>query len=200
MPNRTPNADDWPRIVDGLLAEDALVVQEFCERYGQTLRAIADRQISRAMKQRFDASDVVQSAFRSFFRRARDGQFQVSDGDKLWSLICAIVLNKLREKARFHSREQRSVGREVQAESLVSIPGISFNAIGQDLDSTFILEFEDQIQHFMLMLDEEQQHIIDLKLQNKTNAQIARLLESSERTIERQTAKLYRKLKQMFDE
>jgi len=50
--------------------------------------------------------------FRSFFRHTEEGRFQFEDSEKLWSLICAITLTKVREKVRNHRRDKRDVYRE----------------------------------------------------------------------------------------
>src|SRR5262245_41323985 len=97
-----PPGADFQRLIDGLRAGDEATLREVYTRYGAMLRDIADSRLAPGLKRRFDADDVVQSTFRTFFRRAQGGQFQFADNQRLWNLLLAIALTKLREKARYH--------------------------------------------------------------------------------------------------
>ena len=104
---------DWQRLLEGLRTGDQQVVRDFYNRYGQWLHDIAGKHLASPLRRRFDAEDVVQSALRTFFRRAETGQFQFDDNERLWSLLCAITLTKVRENA-ITSAAERSVQREAQ--------------------------------------------------------------------------------------
>ncbi len=84
-----PPEDDaaWDQLIAGLVSGDQQVIADFYNQYGSTLRAVADKQIAAEMKRRVGASDVVQSAFRTFFRRAEAGKFQFQDSEKLMSSL-----------------------------------------------------------------------------------------------------------------
>ncbi len=56
-------------------------------RYADRLRALATNQTSALLQQRVDAEDMVQSVFRTFFRRASIGQYDIPEGDELWKLL-----------------------------------------------------------------------------------------------------------------
>ena len=60
-------------------------------------RALASSQTSPTFASRFDPEDVVQSVFRTFFRRASQGLYDVPPGEELWQLLLVIALNKIRE-------------------------------------------------------------------------------------------------------
>jgi RNA polymerase sigma factor (sigma-70 family) len=135
---------------------------------------------------RLGPEDVVQSACRTFLRRARDGKFQFGGADNLWALLCAITLTKVREQARFHLRQKRGLDREEpfaadpQASSIIGFQPV---APGPSPDET--AEFADQLQHLLASLDEEERQVVDLRLQEYTAAEIAERLGCSERTIRR---------------
>ncbi len=90
--------DHWQHLIKGLRAGENSSVREFCDRYGGIMRPVADKHLSPKVKRRVEADDVVQSVFRTFFRRAKVGQFQLPDSDSLWRLLCAITLTKVREQ------------------------------------------------------------------------------------------------------
>src|SRR5438128_353918 len=81
----------WQKLIDGLRAGDNQVVREFCAQYGDMLHRVAAKHLPRGLRRRVGPEDVVQSACRTFLRRARVGEFQLDDSDGLWRLLCAIT-------------------------------------------------------------------------------------------------------------
>ena len=49
------------------------------ERYSRQLTAVAARHLSKKVGVRVDDQDVVQSVFRTFFRRSAEGQFRIDE-------------------------------------------------------------------------------------------------------------------------
>src|SRR5580704_11041024 len=88
---------------------DELAAAALFDRYVGRLTRLAASRLSVKLARRTDADDVVQSAFRSFFVRVRDGRLAVSEEDKLWKLLAPIALHKLYRQARRHRAERRSV-------------------------------------------------------------------------------------------
>ena len=80
-------------------------------KYGARLQALARSQTSHALASRFDPEDVIQSVFRTFFRRASAGLYDVPEGDELWQLLLVLALNKIRDLATFHRAQKRDVTR-----------------------------------------------------------------------------------------
>src|SRR4029078_5395667 len=76
-------------------------------RYPDRLRALAVRQTADDLKARVDPDDIVQSVFRTFFRRASEGHYQVPDGEELWKLFLVIALNKIRTVGAWHHAAKR---------------------------------------------------------------------------------------------
>lgn len=200
MGERMPD-DDWERVIHGLRTGDRQVISEFYNRHGTTLRAIADKQIAPEMKRRVAASDVVQSAFRSFFRRAEEGRFQFEDSEKLWSLMCAITLTKVREQIRFHRREKRDVYRETTpgVASTSETDADGFDLLSADgLAPEVAVEFTDQFDRLMESLNEEERQVLTLRMDDLTNEEIADAIGTSERTVRRITSRLKSSLERMF--
>jgi RNA polymerase sigma factor (sigma-70 family) len=124
-----------------------------------------------------DADDVVQSVFRTFLRRAGQGEFELQDRQTLLSLLTTVTLNKIRQKVRHFAAQKRGGGRDEYFELLVDLEG---NEPTPDEEAA-LLEIEELLRGF----DERQQQIVDMKLQNHTNEEIARRLQCSERTVRR---------------
>ena len=66
--------------------------------YSQRLWALARARIDARLAQRVGASDIVQSAFQSFFRLAKDGEIHIDHSESLWRLLAAITVNKVRQQ------------------------------------------------------------------------------------------------------
>src|SRR5438132_48415 len=112
-----PADDHWPSLIRGLREGNRQIVQQFCDQYGALLHPLADKHLAGPLRRRVGPEDVVQSACRTFLRRAQAGEFQLADSEALWRLLCAITLAKVRELARFHGRQKRGFDQEVFLEA-----------------------------------------------------------------------------------
>jgi RNA polymerase sigma-70 factor (ECF subfamily) len=163
------------------------------------LEAIAQKHMNAGLRRRLDAEDVVQSVFRTFFRRAQGGQFEVEDNERLWSLLCAITLTKVREKARFHRRQKRGLDREAALPATRDERGESyFSPAAPGLTPAEAAEFADQFERLMETLDEEERQLVNLKLQDYTSEQIAASMNVSERTVRRLLQRVKSRLERTF--
>src|SRR5947208_1454870 len=68
-----------------------------------------DRLTSRELATRLDPEDIVQSVFRTFFRRAAQGHYDVPAGEEIWKLLLVIALNKIRAVGAYHRAAKRDV-------------------------------------------------------------------------------------------
>ncbi|MCP3914734.1 MAG: sigma-70 family RNA polymerase sigma factor [bacterium] len=192
-PEPTDMADDrdWTRLIDGLRGGDDAVMSEFYDDFGPALERLADRHIADGLRRRFGAESVVQSACRTFLRRARAQEFTLSDARELWSLLCAITLNKVHDQARFHLRRRRRADREVEVDAGGSS---TVESPSDDPGPDEAAVFAEELERFLVGLAEEDRRIIDLKLQERSNAEIADELGCCERTIRRLLGKLRERL------
>lgn len=188
-------------LIAGLLAGDEQTLRQFYDRYSVALHNIADARVSPRMQPRFDADDVVQSTMRTFFRRAQAGYFQFEDNQRLWSLLCAITLTKLREKARFHSRQARDARRETTADANGEGNASPLeNAVASTRGPDDSVEFTDTFQALLASLDETERRIVELKLEDRTIDEVAESLGISERTVRRSLHDLNGKFRRWLTE
>ena len=140
---------------------------------------------------------MVQSVCRTFLRRNRQGQFELTNRDNLWRLLCAITVAKVREKARFHGREKRSVAKERYLDdSRVGGQGVP----ATEPTPAEAAEFADEMQQLLSGLDEEEQQVVTMKLEQYTLPEIADRLGSSERTVRRIVKRVQEHLKRILEE
>lgn len=185
--------DTWPRLIQGLRDGDSLIVREFCNQYGDALHRLADRHLAAGLRRRVGPEDVVQSACRTFLRRAQVGEFHLTDSEALWAILCAITLTKVREQARFHQRQKRGLDREVGGD------GIGWDLVGSEPTPAQAAELADQLQLVLGGLDEEERQLVDLKLQECTNEETAERMGCSERTVRRLLKRVQGRLARSLD-
>lgn len=195
----TEQNQEWDRLVNGLRSGDETVIAEFYNAHGRTLRAIAESKLASGMRRRVSPSDVVQSVFRTFFRRAEEGRFEFEDSEKLWSLMCAITLTKVREQVRYHERKQRDYRRETHPDDSTA-QGAGFDiSMETELSPEAAVVFADLFHQLTESLEKEEQQVVQLKLDDRTNDEIAEALEISERTVRRILKRLESRFKRMLD-
>ena len=85
-------------------------------RYAKRLQQLASRQTSTDLSFRVTSDEIVQSVFRTFFRRVSNGQYDAADGDDLWRLFLVIALNKIRSAADFHKAQKRDMRKTKSAD------------------------------------------------------------------------------------
>ena len=152
-------------------------------KYAARLRRIAAINTSNDLKSRFDAEDVVQSVFRTFFRRASEGYFDVPDGDEIWNLFLVIALNKIRELGKFHRRQRRNVKTTESANER------SF----ETLDSEPLTTLQISIDEVLNGLSPAKRTMVEMRLQGHDIDEIASETNRCTRTIER-TLRKFREL------
>lgn len=157
-----------------LQAGESSAAVEIYERYAQRLLRLANKNSSEQLAVRVAPEDIVQSVFRTFFRRATEGHYELPDGDELWKLFLVISLNKMRKKATFHSAAKRDVGRTQRlGNSQLSGPESPSDILRMTVDE------------MISILPAEQQGIIRDRIQGYEITEIAERNSISRRTTER---------------
>lgn len=187
----------WQRTIEGLRNGDEEVLAEFCARYSSALARVAEGKIAPAMRRRFGPETVAQSACCSFLLRAREGRFEIPDSEALWRLLCAITLTKVREKVRFHSRGKRGVDRETD-DGAGEGQGITERIAASEPGPLHAAAIAEEFENLLSGLDEEEQRIVELRLLQRSTAEVAAALGCSERTVRRLSGQLRERLEEAF--
>ncbi|WP_417383161.1 RNA polymerase sigma factor [Gimesia sp.] len=96
------------------------------ERYFAQLDRFAERRMSPQLQRRVGSDDIAQSVYRSFFEKAREGQFQLEESGELWRLLAHLAGRKVMRKVEWNQAAKRSMKTEQQmsaGDSLISGPG-----------------------------------------------------------------------------
>src|SRR5262245_12788951 len=94
---------------------DPAAAAQLFARYARQLTRLAEQHLARRLAARADGEDVVQSVFRTFFRRCDRGEFTIDGSAQLWQLLVRITLLKARAVARHHTAGVRDVSAEAPA-------------------------------------------------------------------------------------
>ncbi|HAN98524.1 MAG TPA: hypothetical protein DCQ98_14305 [Planctomycetaceae bacterium] len=165
------DADLLLRITRG----DASAAEELVDRHSPRLLRAARARISSMFSARFDPEDIVQSTFRSFFRRARTGSYEAPRAGDLFNLLIVIALRKVRARAVEHQAACRDVRRS----------GEPVEQVADGDDDRSLHELLVTIDEVCRGLGESHRRIVMLRLEGYTIDEIAGRSERSRRTVER---------------
>jgi RNA polymerase sigma-70 factor (ECF subfamily) len=183
-----PEAPDaWQAFLARLRSGESAATRQFCDEFGPSLHKLAAAQMPDGLRRRVGAEDVVQSACRTFLRRARDRQFELADSQGLWQLMRAITVAKVREQARFHLRQRRGLQREAAAPN---DSGGNWHVAGREPAPDAAVAFADELRHLLQALDGDERQVLKHKLAGRTNAEAAVALGMSERSVRRLLGRL----------
>lgn len=149
-------------------------------RYASRLQALAQGQCSVDLAPRLDPEDVVQSVFRTFFRRASLGQYEVPEDEELWKLFLVIALHKIRSVAAFHRADKRDVR--------ATKTGITDSPLKSELlspDESSLATLRMVIEELLDALPHSMRPIVRLRIEGNEVKEIASLTGRSRRSVER---------------
>ena len=146
-------------------------------KYAERLVRVARRSTASNLASRFDPEDVVQSVFRTFFRRFSAGAYDLPEGDELWKLLLVISLNKLR-KLGVHHRALKRDARRTQG-------GEHIGNVSRGDNEEALLHLRMTIEELLEQLDPTSARIVQLRMEGREVAEIATMTERSKRTVER---------------
>jgi RNA polymerase sigma-70 factor (ECF subfamily) len=177
-PPKSPSSGSDKTLIRRYRGGDEAAATSLYLRYAHRLRALAKDYCTGNYARRFDADDIVQSVFRTFFDGVRQRGYDVPPDGELWGLLMVLALNKVRNLVDFH----RAGKRAVQQTSSVS-----------DLDQKSILAADENAAAFLRLVLEEQlegmpesnRTIVRLRIEGHEVAEIAEQTGRSRRTVER---------------
>jgi RNA polymerase sigma-70 factor, ECF subfamily len=196
-PQMRDSQSSFAQLLDRLQAGDQDAAREIHRVYTPRLVALARLQFAPDVLRRADPESVVQSVYRSFFRRERNGQFVLGDWDDLWGLLSLITLRKCANRTRYFRRECRDVGREspIGRAADDSNPGFEPTDPGPTpLEAAVLCE---TVEALFLDLSPRERSIIEGLLQGGTIEEVRSAVGCGERTVRRVRDRVRGKLARM---
>jgi RNA polymerase sigma factor (sigma-70 family) len=178
-----PTSPEEQALIDLWRGGDQDAARKIVERYFDRLLVLARRRISQRLASRVDPEDIVQSVFRTFFVRLKEGQFVFQDEDDLCKLLMRITLHKTLRQVAFHKAAKRDPNLETNQgdhhrEQLLSI-------LDKEPSAEASIAFLDQLEHFLGQFEEQTGQILKMRLEGYSNDEIAKELGIYDRKIRR---------------
>lgn len=176
-------APEEQALIDLWRKGDENAARQIVERYVDRLVVLARRRISQRLASRVDPEDIVQSVFRTFFVRLKEGQFTFADQDDLCKLLVRITLHKTLRQVAFHKAAKRDPNMETEQgehhrEQLMAL-------LDKEPTPEAEVAFVDQLESFLSLLRPQERKILEMRLQGYSNDEIAQELGIYDRKIRR---------------
>jgi RNA polymerase sigma factor (sigma-70 family) len=176
------------RSPDPLVREQA--ARRIWERFEQRLLELVKRRLNPRIRVREDEHDVLQSMFKSFFRMKQGhGQPLLASRGELWKFLVWMAMCKVANAAHKH----QAYCRDVRREQPLGLPDFSDPRLAgwmAELEDRGKLSPEEaaisreEFDRLLQQLSEPLQQIFVWRLQGYTNADIGRMINRTERTVE----------------
>lgn len=200
--DRLPDEDSISFCLERLKRGDADAARRLWGRYCHRLLGLARMKLRGTPRRAMDEDDVVQSAFKSFCRRAQEGRFpNLQDRDGLWRLLALITARKAVQQRLHEGRAKRggkTASTEIEKVAMDCVVNRELaNVLAGEPSIVDSVLFESELERFMNLLDDPVHRLILLwKLEDRTHAEIARHLDCSLSSVERHVCAIRRRLSQ----
>src|SRR5260370_15588177 len=162
-----PASPEEQALIDLWRQGDQDAARQIVERYLDRLLHLARGRISQRLASRVDPEDIVQSVFRTFFLRLKDGRFSFHDQDDLCKLLMRITLHKTLRQVAFHKAAKRDPHMETERgehhrEQLLSL-------LDREPTPEATVAFLDHLEHFLSPLEPLERQILELPIRGYSN-------------------------------
>jgi RNA polymerase sigma-70 factor (ECF subfamily) len=176
-----------------LRSGDQAAATRVFERFADQLLALARRQFHAPLRRKIDPEDVLQSVFRSFFLRYRNGQFDLANWDNLWGLLMLMTVRKCGRRVKHFQASCRDVRREV------SLDDGAIQLLARDpspQEAAMLVELLGRVMH---TLPSDQREVLSLHLQGLSVEEISARVQRTQRTVRRILERVRRRIEQLDD-
>lgn len=169
------SSDASANLLERFQAGDEAAAEEIHRRYAQRLCRLAERRIGGRLARRVGPEDVVQSALRTFFRRAENGEFKIDHRGALWNLLVKITLNKIFRQAERHGAGKRDVTAEVEFDSESPHP----QAVAHEPTAEEAALLDEELEFLLARLKDPEPEIVRLSIEGYSTSDIVDRVERS---------------------
>ncbi|MDX1926789.1 MAG: sigma-70 family RNA polymerase sigma factor [Pirellulaceae bacterium] len=162
-----------------------IFASEVFQRYSMRLLRLANDRLGKDVRGKISPEDVVQSAFKSFFRRLKDFRFDRDGTDTIWGLLSIITIRKCRKWDAFYRCDKRAVQRERPSDSSLTGQGKHTSTEPGPEDALVV---EELLEKLFREFEPRQHQMILLRIDGCSIEEIASQCQSSCRTVARTIA------------
>jgi RNA polymerase sigma-70 factor (ECF subfamily) len=190
-------SDSLSRLMERLRAGEEDAARVVFERHAAGLVALARTRLDARLAGKVDPEDVVQSAYKSFFVRQRDGRLHVGDWQGLWGLLVVITLRKCADRAEQYRAARRDVGRELAGAAGPDEPAAWQLALDREPGPVEAALLAETVEELFRGVDQDSRPVLELSLQGYTASEISERLGRAERTVRRLRERVRARLQRM---
>jgi RNA polymerase sigma-70 factor (ECF subfamily) len=184
----SPDAS-FDRLMSRLRAGDDQTAAAVFHRFAAQLIDVSRGQLDSWMRSKVDPEDIVQSVFRSFFLRCREGDWHFINWDSLWGLLTLVTLRKCSNLCTYLCRECRDTRREVDP-VLAIRPGAPEEPIDPAPTPLEAAVLTETVERLLNGLEPPERAVVELTLQGYSAAEIAERLGRAGRSVRRVRAQV----------
>lgn len=174
-----------------LTAGEGPAAADLVARYSARLVALARQGLSPAIQAKCDPEDVLQSVFRTFFRRLGTGDVDLRDWESLAGLLALLTVRKCQHRVRHY----RTAGRDVRLE--VRLDGSNGGPIcvpDRDPVPDEVAAFAELTDRLLRSLNDRDREVIARVIAGEGTTVIARRLGRTQRSVQRAIARTRQRL------
>jgi RNA polymerase sigma-70 factor (ECF subfamily) len=195
-----PPTDSFADVMQGLRQADPQAASALVRRFADRLTALARTRLGERLRAKVDADDVVQSAYRTFFRRHAGGEFELDGWDGLWALLTVLTVRKCGRWRQHFQAAARDVRREVPAGGSSSDAAPVLQALAREPAPDEAAALAEMVEGLLRGLRPRDRDVLSLRLQGYTPAETAARLRLPERTVFRILDRVKDRLRRLRDE
>jgi RNA polymerase sigma-70 factor (ECF subfamily) len=189
--------DSFADLMVRLQHGDQAASSEIFDRFARRLIGLARSRLDERLRQKVDPEDVMQSAFKSFFRVHADGKLDLENWDSLWALLTVITLRKCGHRVEYFRAACRDVAREVTPRPSEDDSVQSFQAIARDPTPSDAAMLAETVEQVLRELGEREREVVTLSLQGYSATEISEHVGRTERTVHRVLKRVRERLEKM---
>jgi RNA polymerase sigma factor (sigma-70 family) len=188
----TPTAPSFAVLLSRARGGDAEAVGELCRQYEPRLRVVARVLLGPALRPVLDSVDLVQSVHRSLLVGIREEKFDISTPENLIALALTLLRRKVARQWR-RARRQRRLNSG--GSSIDLLPRILVDLTSSEADPADSAEYHDQVEQLCRHLDATERHILALRVDGHTTAEIAQQVGLNHATLRVRLTRLRERLR-----
>jgi RNA polymerase sigma-70 factor (ECF subfamily) len=175
-------------LLELLRAGDQTAANQVFHAYVRGLLHLAKMHLSQRLARRVDPEDIVQSAFRTFFSRVKEGHFAVEAQDDLGKILMGITVRKALRQVALHTAAKRDCSREElpEDEPVPTLAGLRDVQPSAEAAVAFL----DQLEHLFARLKPQECKILQMRLHGYGTLEISQELGVSDRQVRRALEKI----------
>jgi RNA polymerase sigma-70 factor (ECF subfamily) len=184
-----PPDDSFAELMARLRAGDQAAATRVFRQFTRRLLGLARNRLDPVVRQKVDPEDVLQSAYRSFFRRHAEGEFDLDGWDGLWGLLTCITLRKCGHQIDRFRTACRDVRREAAGVSLEECAD-EWQALAREPTPPEAVLLTEAVEELLRGQVGRDRAIVSLALQGYSASEISEQLGRPQRTVYRVLAQV----------